>query len=65
MLMFCLWISAGMKFSLSPPTQGRECLHAVGVFAAASGRKLTAIVVKYADHVFRAEFQYNLPHGVQ
>ena len=33
-------------------------------FAAASGKKLTAIVVKSTDQVFRAEVQYNLPHGV-
>ena len=34
-------------------------------FAAASGKKLTAIVVKYTDQVLRAEVQYGLPNGVQ
>ena len=32
-------------------------------FAAASGKKLTAIVVKSTDKVFRAEVQWDLPHG--
>ena len=32
MLMFCMWVSAGMKFSLRPPTEGRECLYDAGVF---------------------------------
>ena len=34
-------------------------------FAAASGKILTAIVVQSMDQVFRAEVQYDLPHGVQ
>ena len=34
------------------------------IFAAASGKKLTAIVVKYTDQVFRDEVQYDLPHEV-
>ena len=33
--------------------------------AASSGKKLSAIVVKSTDQVFRAKVQYNLPHGVQ
>ena len=34
-------------------------------FAASSGKKLSAIVVKSTDQVFRAEVQYDLPHWVQ
>ena len=34
-------------------------------FAASSGKKLSAVVVNSTDQVFRAEVQYDLPHGVQ
>ena len=32
-------------------------------FAAASGKKKTAIVVTYKDQLLRAGVQYDLPHG--
>ena len=34
-------------------------------FAASSGKKPSAMVVKSTDQVFRAGVQYDLPHGVQ